>query len=104
VSTAGSRPTRSVSARPRWPCSARLSRSSREWPTRCSRSGSSACRGAAARAASSVVRGFLVTGMFSTFLLGVLYLQHVHGYGALLTGLAFLPLTLVLRVLYPGVT
>ena len=34
-------------------------------------------------AASSVVRGFLVTGMFSTFLLGVLYLQHVHGYGAL---------------------
>ena len=34
-------------------------------------------------AVSSVVRGFLVTGMFSTFLLGVLYLQHVRGYGAL---------------------
>jgi MFS family permease len=55
-------------------------------------------------AASSVVRGFLVTGMFSTFLLGVLYLQHVHGYGALRTGLAFLPLTLVLGLLSVGVT
>ena len=55
-------------------------------------------------AASSVVRGFLVTGMFSTFLLGVLYLQHVHGYGALRTGLAFLPLTLVLGLLSLGVT
>jgi EmrB/QacA subfamily drug resistance transporter len=53
---------------------------------------------------SSVVRGFLVTGMFSTFLLGVLYLQHVHGYGALRTGLAFLPLTLVLGLLSLGVT
>jgi EmrB/QacA subfamily drug resistance transporter len=54
--------------------------------------------------ASSVVRGFLVTGMFSTFLLGVLYLQHVHGYGALKTGLAFLPLTLVLGVMSVGIT
>jgi EmrB/QacA subfamily drug resistance transporter len=54
--------------------------------------------------ASSVVRGFLVTGMFSTFLLGVLYLQHVHGYGALKTGLAFLPLTLVLGAMSVGVT
>ena len=55
-------------------------------------------------AASSVVRGFLVTGMFSTFLLGVLYLQQVHGYGALETGLAFLPLTLVLGLSSVGVT
>ncbi len=55
-------------------------------------------------AASSVVRGFLVTGMFSTFLLGVLYLQHVHGYGALLTGLAFLPTTLALGALSLGIT
>ena len=55
-------------------------------------------------AASSIVRGFLVTGMFSTFLLGVLYLQHVHGYGALETGLAFLPMTLVLGALSLGVT
>jgi MFS family permease len=42
--------------------------------------------------------------MFSTFLLGVLYLQHVHGYGALSTGLAFLPLTLALGLLSVGVT
>jgi EmrB/QacA subfamily drug resistance transporter len=45
---------------------------------------------------SSVVRGFLVTGMFSTFLLGALYLERVRGYGALETGIAFLPMTLVL--------
>jgi EmrB/QacA subfamily drug resistance transporter len=55
-------------------------------------------------AASSVVRGFLVTGMFSTFLLGVLYLQHVLGYGALKTGLAFLPLTLILGLMSLGIT
>ena len=40
------------------------------------------------------MRGFLVTGMFSTFVLGSLYLEHVRGYGALQTGLAFLPMTL----------
>src|SRR5436305_3145145 len=45
---------------------------------------------------SSLVRGFLVTGMFSTFLLGALYLERVRGYDALKTGLAFLPMTLVL--------
>ena len=55
-------------------------------------------------AASSVIRGFLVTGMFSTFLLGVLYLQHVHGYGALKTGLAFLPMTLILGIMSLGIT
>ena len=55
-------------------------------------------------AASSVVRAFLVTGMFSTFLLGVLYLQHVRGYGALETGLAFLPLTLIMGGMSLGVT
>jgi EmrB/QacA subfamily drug resistance transporter len=45
---------------------------------------------------TSVVRGFLVTGMFSTFLLGALYLERVRGFGAFETGLAFLPMTLVL--------
>jgi EmrB/QacA subfamily drug resistance transporter len=55
-------------------------------------------------ASSSVVRAFLVTGMFSTFLLGVLYLQHVHGYGALETGLAFLPVTLTLGIMSFGIT
>ena len=55
-------------------------------------------------AASSVVRGFVGTGMYSTFLLGVLYLQHVLGYGALQTGLAFLPLTVMIGVLSLGLT
>jgi EmrB/QacA subfamily drug resistance transporter len=55
-------------------------------------------------AASSLVRALLVTEMFSTFLLGVLYLQHVHGYGALETGLAFLPLTLIMGAMSLGVT
>jgi EmrB/QacA subfamily drug resistance transporter len=42
---------------------------------------------------SSVVRGLLVTGMFSAFFLGALYLERVLGYTAIQTGLAFLPLT-----------
>jgi EmrB/QacA subfamily drug resistance transporter len=52
--------------------------------------------------ASSVVRGFLITGMFSTFVLGSLYLERVRGYGAFETGLAFLPMTLVLGALSLG--
>jgi EmrB/QacA subfamily drug resistance transporter len=51
---------------------------------------------------SSIVRGFLVTGMFSTFLLGALYLERVRGYGAFETGLAFLPMTLVLGAMSLG--
>ena len=35
---------------------------------------------------ASVVRGFLVTGMYSTFFLGTLYLEHVRHYSALQTG------------------
>ena len=53
---------------------------------------------------SSLVRGFLVTGMYSTFFLGALYLEHVLGYDALKTGLAFLPWTLTVAVLAVGVT
>jgi EmrB/QacA subfamily drug resistance transporter len=52
--------------------------------------------------ASSVVRAFLITGMFSTFVLGSLYLERVRGYGALETGLAFLPMTLTLGALSLG--
>jgi len=51
---------------------------------------------------SSVVRGLLITGMFSTFVLGSLYLQRVQGYGALETGLAFLPMTLVMGAMSLG--
>jgi EmrB/QacA subfamily drug resistance transporter len=53
---------------------------------------------------SSIVRGFLVTGMYSTFFLGTLYLEHVRHYGALQTGMAFLPWTLTVAVLSLGVT
>jgi len=48
---------------------------------------------------SSAVRGFLVTGMFTTFFLGALYLQHVLHYSAVSTGLAFLPMTLTVAIL-----
>jgi EmrB/QacA subfamily drug resistance transporter len=48
---------------------------------------------------SSAVRGFLVTGMFTTFFLGALYLQHVLHYSAVQTGLAFLPMTLTVATL-----
>ena len=53
---------------------------------------------------SSIVRGFLFTGMYACFFLGTLYLEHVLGYSALQTGLAFLPMTLVVAALSSGVT
>jgi EmrB/QacA subfamily drug resistance transporter len=53
---------------------------------------------------SCVVRGLTATGMFSTFFLGALYLEHVLGYGALQIGLAFLPMTLTVAVLSSGIT
>jgi EmrB/QacA subfamily drug resistance transporter len=52
----------------------------------------------------SVVRGFMVTGMYSTFFLGTLYLEHVLHYSALQTGAAFLPWTLTVAALSMGVT
>ena len=52
---------------------------------------------------SSIVRGFLVTGMYSTFFLGTLYLEHVHHLSALQTGLAFLPWTVTVGILSLGV-
>jgi EmrB/QacA subfamily drug resistance transporter len=55
-------------------------------------------------AGSSAVRALLATGIFSAFFLGALSLEHVHGYGALETGLAFLPLTVVIGFLSLGVT
>ena len=51
---------------------------------------------------SSLVRGLLVTGMFSAFFLGSLYLERVLGYDAIQTGLAFLPLTLAIASLSLG--
>jgi MFS family permease len=54
--------------------------------------------------ASSAVRGLVVTGMYSTFFLGALYFQHVRHYGALSTGLAFLPMSVVVGILSSGLT
>jgi len=53
---------------------------------------------------ANVVRGFLVTGMYSTFFLGTLYLEHVRHYSALETGAAFLPWTLTVAVMSQGIT
>jgi EmrB/QacA subfamily drug resistance transporter len=53
---------------------------------------------------SSLVRGLLVTGMFSAFFLGALYLERVLGYDAIDTGLAFLPLTGLIAVMSMGLS
>jgi EmrB/QacA subfamily drug resistance transporter len=55
-------------------------------------------------AATSLVRGLLIVGLFSTFLIGVLYVEKVRGYGVLTTGLAFLPQTLMMALLSLGAT
>jgi EmrB/QacA subfamily drug resistance transporter len=53
---------------------------------------------------SSLVRGLLVTGMFSAFFLGALYLERVLGYDAIDTGLAFMPLTVAIATMSMGVS
>jgi EmrB/QacA subfamily drug resistance transporter len=53
---------------------------------------------------SSMVRGLMVVGMYSTFFIGVLYFQHVLGYNSVATGLAFLPQTLMVAVMSTGIT
>ncbi len=53
---------------------------------------------------ASLVRGVLVTGMYSTFFLATLYLEHVRHYDALQTGAAFLPWTITVAVLSQGIT
>ncbi|WP_249009671.1 MFS transporter [Conexibacter sp. DBS9H8] len=52
---------------------------------------------------SSLVRGFMVTGMYGMWFLGTLYLERILHYGALETGLAFLPWTLTVAVLSLGI-
>lgn len=53
---------------------------------------------------ASVVRGFMVAGMYSTFFLGTLYLERIRHFDALETGAAFLPWTLTVAVLSRGIT
>ena len=55
-------------------------------------------------AASSLIRGLLITGMYASFFIGVLYLQHIRHYGVLQTGIAFLPQTLCVAALSFGIT
>jgi EmrB/QacA subfamily drug resistance transporter len=49
---------------------------------------------------ANVIQALTVAGMFGMFFLGALYLQRVLGYDALQVGLAFLPATLVMGILF----
>ena len=51
---------------------------------------------------TAVIRGLLITGMFSTFFIGALYFEHVLGYSPVKTGLAFLPQALFMAALSTG--
>ncbi len=53
---------------------------------------------------ASLVRAVLVMGMYSTFFLGALYLEHVRHYSALETGAAFLPWTVTVALMSQGLT
>jgi EmrB/QacA subfamily drug resistance transporter len=48
---------------------------------------------------ANVIQALSVAGMFGMFFMGALYLQRVLGYDAMETGLAFLPVTVVMGVL-----
>jgi EmrB/QacA subfamily drug resistance transporter len=52
---------------------------------------------------ANLVRGFLVTAMYSTFFIGTLYLEHVRHYTAIETGAAFLPWTITVAILSQGI-
>lgn len=54
--------------------------------------------------AANAVRALTVVGIFSVFFIGSLYLQRVLGYDTLRTGLAFLPMTMVILALSTGLT
>ncbi len=51
---------------------------------------------------ATAARALLFGGMFTNFFFGSLYLQHMHGYTAMETGLAFLPTTLAVGVMSAG--
>jgi predicted MFS family arabinose efflux permease len=53
-------------------------------------------------AGANLVQVLTVAGMFGMFFLGVLYLQRVLGYGAIETGLAFLPVSGLIGLLSLG--
>jgi EmrB/QacA subfamily drug resistance transporter len=51
---------------------------------------------------ASAARGMVAMGLFTTFFIGALYLQHVRGYSAFSTGVAFLPHTVALAAMSLG--
>jgi MFS family permease len=53
---------------------------------------------------ASTARALLFAGLSTNFFFGALYLQHIHGYSAFQTGLAFLPVTLTLAAMSSGIS
>jgi EmrB/QacA subfamily drug resistance transporter len=53
-------------------------------------------------AGAAVVRGLVMAGLFSIFFFGTLYLEQVRGMSPLVTGLAFLPMTLTVGAVSLG--
>jgi EmrB/QacA subfamily drug resistance transporter len=53
---------------------------------------------------TSVIRGLIVIGMFSTFFIGALYFEHVRGYSPFATGVAFLPQAVTMAAMSTGIT
>lgn len=53
---------------------------------------------------SSIVRGLSFSSMFAVFYFGALFMERVLGYGPLKTGIAFLPMTLMMAVMSLGLT
>jgi EmrB/QacA subfamily drug resistance transporter len=53
---------------------------------------------------ANLIQMLMIAGLFGMFFLGVLYLQRVLGFGALETGLAFLPVAVLIATLSLGVS
>jgi MFS family permease len=53
---------------------------------------------------ANLVRGFLVTGAYSTFFLGALYFEHVRGMTPVQIGLAFLAMSMSLAAMSSGLS
>jgi EmrB/QacA subfamily drug resistance transporter len=51
---------------------------------------------------TSLIRGLLLAAMYDALFIGVLYLEHVRHYGALTTGLAFLPQSITMALITIG--
>jgi EmrB/QacA subfamily drug resistance transporter len=53
---------------------------------------------------ANAIQALMVAGLFGMFFMGVLYLQRVRGFGAIETGLAFLPVSVLIGALSLGVS